>query len=196
MGILYNMVKLKFDLVEEYKKFEMDIQLEIASYFKGLVFQKNAYLLREGHICEGIYYIEKGCCRSFTHSENKEITTAFSIEHSIITSPQSYLMQVPSFENIQALEYTEVFFLHYDHIQYLLQKHVVFNDYVRKLYEKIFIDADSMLYSIRSESALQRYERLMETQPYLIQRVSLGHIASYLGMSQETLSRMRSQICT
>lgn len=104
------MVKLKFDLVEEYKKFEMDIQLEIASYFQGLVFQKNAYLLREGNVCEGIYYIEKGCCRSFTCNESKEITTAFSIEHSIITSPQSYLLQVPSLENIQALEYTEVFF--------------------------------------------------------------------------------------
>ena len=87
------MVKLKFDLVEEYKKFEMDIQLEIASYFQGLVFQKNAYLLREGNVCEGIYYIEKGCCRSFTCNESKEITTAFSIEHSIITSPQSYLLQ-------------------------------------------------------------------------------------------------------
>jgi CRP/FNR family transcriptional regulator, anaerobic regulatory protein len=189
------MVNLDFDLNKEYLNFNEEIRSEIASCFRLLHYKKNELVLEAGEVCKGIYYIESGCCRSFLISNNKEITTTFSLEKSIICSAKSYLLQIPSIESIQAIEDTVCYYLSYYNIQILLNKHFEFNNYVRKLYEVIYIEAENMLNSIRTDSALQRYEQFMEETPHLLQRIPLGYLASYLGMSRETLSRMRGLVC-
>jgi CRP-like cAMP-binding protein len=188
------MINLDFDLNLEYQNFEFDLQLEIASYFVPLAFHKNEFILEKGQICKGIYYIETGLCRSYLVSNGKEYTTSFGLDQNIICSPISYLKQLPSEEYIQALDKTQCFFLPYESIQLLLAKYFVFNDYVRRLYEKLFIEAENLLNSIRIDSALQRYEKFMRETPHLLNTIPLGYLASYLGMSQETLSRMRGKI--
>lgn len=188
------MINLDFNLTLEYQHFELDTQIEIASHFRPMDFQKNEYILEKGEVCKGIYYIETGLCRSFLCSNGKEYTTSFGLDQNIICSPISYLKQIPSAESIQAIEKTFCFYLSYESIQYLLAKHCVFNDYVRRLYEKLFIEAENLLNSIRVDSALQRYEKFMAETPHLLNRIPLGYLASYLGMSQETLSRMRGKI--
>ncbi len=188
------MINLDFDLNLEYQNFELDLQLEIASYFVPLAFHKNEFILEKGQVCKGIYYIETGLCRSYLVSNGKEYTTSFGLDQNIICSPISYLKQLPSEEYIQALDKTQCFFLAYESIQLLLAKYFVFNDYVRRLYEKLFIEAENLLNSIRIDSALQRYEKFMRETPHLLNRIPLGYLASYLGMSQETLSRMRGKI--
>jgi CRP/FNR family transcriptional regulator, anaerobic regulatory protein len=188
------MINLDFDLNLEYQNFELDIQIEIASYFTPLDFQKNEYILEKGQVCKGIYYIETGLCRSYLVGNGKEYTTSFGLDQNIICSPVSYLKQIPSEEYIQALDKTFCFFLSYESIQFLLNEHFVFNDYVRRLYEKLFIEAENLLNSIRIDNALQRYEKFMKETPHLLNRIPLGYLASYLGMSQETLSRMRGKI--
>lgn len=75
-----------------------------------------------------------------------------------------------------------------------MDEHVEFNVFVRKIYESLLIHEINLLNSIRSMSALERYEHFMEKTPKILQRVPLGHLASFLGMSQETLSRMRSKV--
>lgn len=183
-----------FNIIEEYQSLSSEIQHEILTKLKVLQFAKNEFLLKKGEVCKGIYIIEKGCCRTYLENAGKEITTSLSIDKNIICSAYSYLSQTPSDEYIQTLEDTVCYFISYKNIHKLLEKYVEFNVFVRKIYESLLINEISLLNSIRTKSALERYELFMEKTPKLLQRVPLGHLATFLGMSKETLSRMRSQI--
>jgi CRP-like cAMP-binding protein len=163
------------------------------TYLKVLEFAKNEHLLVKGEVCEGIYIIEKGCCRTYFIKRDREITTSFRVENNYISSSKSYLTQSPSEEYIQALEDTTCYFMSHKSIHNLLDKFPEFNIFVRKIYEVLFLSELSLLNSIRTLSALERYDLFMKESPKMLQRVSLGHLASFLGMSQETLSRMRRQ---
>ncbi|MDZ7900474.1 MAG: Crp/Fnr family transcriptional regulator [Arcicella sp.] len=143
----------------------------------------------------GIFLIEKGCCRTYLESGGREITTSFGIDLNIVCSPYSYLSQTPSTESIQTLEDTKCYFFSYANIQILLAEYVEFNVLVRKVYESFLLNEINLLNSIRSMSAFERYEHFMEKTPQVLQRVPLRHLASFLGMSQETLSRMRGAGC-
>lgn len=182
-----------FNVVEEFQTLNSCIQTEILAKLKTLKFDKNEHLLVKGDVCKGIYIIEKGCCRTYFVKRNKEITTSFRIEKSYICSSKSYLTQTPSEEYIQALEDTTCYFMSYKSINTLLDKFPEFNVFVRKIYEVLFLSEVTLLNSIRTLSALERYDLFMKESPKILQRVSLGHLASFLGMSQETLSRMRRQ---
>ncbi len=182
-----------FNVVEEFKLLNSCIQTEILSRLKVLEFAKNEHLLVKGDICKGIYIIEKGCCRTYFVKRNREITTSFRTEKNYIYSPKSYLNQIPSEEYIQALEDTTCYFMSYKSIDALLDKFLEFNVFVRKIYEVLFLNELNTLNSFRTLSALERYDLFMAESPKILQRVSLRHLASFLGMSQETLSRMRRQ---
>lgn len=182
-----------FDVVEEYYSLNPCIQTDIIPYLKLLEFTKNEHILVKGDVCEGIYIIEKGCCRTYFVKRNKEITTSFRIENNYICSSESYLNQSPSEEYIQALEDTRCYFMSHENIHTLLEKYPEFNVFVRKIYEILLISETKILNSIRTLSALERYDLYMKESPKMLQRVPLGYLASFLGMSQETLSRMRRQ---
>lgn len=183
-----------FNIIEEYQSLSSEIQDEILKKLKVLQFTKNDFLLKKGEICAGIYIIEKGCCRTYLESGGKEITTSFSIDRNITCSAYSYLSQTASDEYIQTLEDTLCYYVSYTDIQLLLEKYVEFNVFVRKIYESLLINEINLLNSIRTKSALERYELFMEKTPKILQRVPLSHLATFLGMSKETLSRMRGKI--
>jgi CRP-like cAMP-binding protein len=182
------------NIVAEYQSLNPCIQTEILSRLKVLTFSKNEYLLEKGQICKGIYIIEKGCCRTYLVKGKKEITTSFRTEKSYICSPYSFLTQTPSNEYIQAIEDTTCYFMSHRSIYSLLERFIEFNVFVRKIYEELFIRELNLLNSIRTLSALERYDLFMKESPKVLQRVPLGQLASFLGMSQETLSRMRSKV--
>jgi len=183
-----------FDIFKEFESLNSCIQQQILSKLHVLQFAKHDYILKKGDICKGIFLIEKGCCRTYLENGGKEITTNFGIDKGIICSAYSYFSQTPSNEYIQTLEDTTCYFFSYKSIHLLLDEHVEFNVFVRKIYESLLIHEINLLNSIRSMSALERYEHFMEKTPKILQRVPLGHLASILGMSQETLSRMRSKV--
>lgn len=183
-----------FNIIEEYRSLSLETQQDILTKLKILQFAKNEYLLKKGDVCKGIYIIEQGCCRTYLENAGKEITTSLSIDKNIICSAYSYLSQTPSDEHIQTLEDTVCYFISHKNIHELLEKHVEFNVFVRKIYESLLVNEINLLNTIRTKSALERYELFMEKTPKLLQRVPLSHLATFLGMSKETLSRMRSQI--
>lgn len=183
-----------FNIVEEYKSLSPSIQADILAKLKILEFDKNDFLLKKGEVCKGIYIIKKGCCRTYLEEGGKEVTTSIGIDKNIICSAFSYLSQTASEEYIQTLEDTFCYFISYQEVQILLEKYVEFNILVRKIYESLLINEINLLNLIRTKSALERYELFMEKTPKILQRVPLSHLASFLGMSKETLSRMRSKI--
>lgn len=156
--------------------------------------RKNTLLLKQGHSCEYIYFIEKGFARGFYNKNGKEATTWFARENEVITSMYSLITKRKSNESIEVLEDASLLRISYEELQALYKAYPNLNRLGRILTEKYYVELEERTLSLQFDSALERYQQLITNQPYVLQRASLGQIASFLGMSQITLSRIRSNI--
>ena len=115
-------------------------------------------------------------------------------ENDVIFSVESFLNQTPSYENIQTLEDSNLYYIEYDELQYLYNNCLEFNFIGRVLTEKYYKLSEQRLYSLRMQKANERYNFILNHFPQIILRVPSKYIASYLGISEETLSRIRASI--
>ena len=150
-------------------------------------------LINQGEICEHIYFIKKGAMRGFIKEEKKNITTWITLENEMVTAITSFNLQKPSLENIQAIEDTELFAMSFQALQNLYTKFPEYNIVGRKGYEKYYYDAEIRALIARISKAEKKYDYFLNAHPHLANRVPLKYIASYLGISLETLSRIRGQ---
>ncbi len=155
---------------------------------------KGYFLHREGQICENFWIIESGLVRHFWVDENgKEKNIWFAAENSITTDTTSFFNQTISHENIQLIEDSIVFKICYESIIELQNKHHSFCLWFIKMLEKhYFPQIEQRIEELQFLDATQRYKILLRKNPSFSQRISLGNLASYLNISQETLSRIRS----
>ena len=156
--------------------------------------KKGEFLVRSGELCAYIYFIQKGILRGYVQDGKKEITTWITAENELATSITSFHTQQRSFENIQAIEESELTGLHFDDLQYLYNNHPEVNIAGRLLLEKYYRDAEERAYIARLTEATSKYQRFIATKSFMLNRVPLKFIASYLGMTLETLSRIRSKL--
>jgi CRP-like cAMP-binding protein len=156
---------------------------------KSKKYLKKDFLLKSGHISDKIFFIENGLIRCFYSQHEKEVCSWFMKEKDCIISVESFFQQKPSYESIQALEDTNTLFIEHNELQYIYQNFPEFNFIGRVLTERYYILSEQRLYSIRMHSASERYHLLMNSFPELIRRVPSKCLASYLGISEETLSR-------
>lgn len=156
--------------------------------------KKGEFLVRSGELCSYVYFIQKGILRGYVQDGKKEITTWITAENELATSITSFHTQQKSFENIQAIEESELTGLHYDDLQYLYNNHPEVNITGRLLLEKYYRDAEERAYIARLTEATSKYQRFIATKSFMLNRVPLKFIASYLGMTLETLSRIRSKL--
>jgi CRP-like cAMP-binding protein len=156
--------------------------------------KKGDFLVRSGDVCAYFYFIQKGIMRSYVQDGKKEITTWITAENELATSITSFHTQQKSFENIQAIEDCELTGLHYDDLQYLYHHFAEVNTVGRMLLEKYYRDAEERAYIARLSEATSKYQRFIATKSFMLNRVPLKFIASYLGMTLETLSRIRSRL--
>lgn len=154
-------------------------------------FKQGDYLLRRGEVCQGAHLLIRGLARSFYVNEDKEITSRLMENGFIITSWISFYTQHPASEFIVALEDSYTVYLQYKDIQQLYRKFPLFNEIGRKQVEYSFFKAEQRTQMLRGLSAAERYEKFCEMHPDLLRRVPLKYIASYLGMTDVTLSRLR-----
>jgi CRP-like cAMP-binding protein len=153
---------------------------------------KKKFILRQGHICENIYFVEKGLVRCFYVKDEKEISSWFMAEGDVIASVESFFNQTTSYESIQALEDCTLYYLSYKEMQYAYREFPEFNVIGRVLVERYYKLSEQRLYSLRMQRAFEKYHYLLENFPQLIQRVPSKYLASYLSITEETLSRMRA----
>src|ERR1700712_1811866 len=158
---------------------------------KLVIVPKKGILLKEGKICKNIYFINKGLARCFYIKEDKEVSSWFMKEGDLIISVESFFAQKPSYENIQAIEECELFSISYDELHVIYHKFPEFNYIARVLTEKYYTLSEQRLFSLRMQRASERYAHLMDQSPEIIQRVPSTFIASYLGITLETLSRIK-----
>jgi len=160
---------------------------------KWIEVPKKNFILKQGHICFNIYFINRGLLRCFYTIEGKEISSWFMREGDVIISVESFFNQTASKENIQALEECLLFYISYDELQYAYRSFPDFNTIGRILTQKYYQLSEQRLYSLRMQRAHDKYLFLLNYFPQIIQRVPLKYVASYLGITEETLSRIRAQ---
>ena len=154
---------------------------------------RGKFLLKPGECCEHYYFIYKGLLRAFIKEENREITTWLNPENEITTSIRSMVRRQPSLEYIQALEDRELYALHFNHLEEMYGLFPEMNILARKLLVEYYADSEERAYISRIPSAKKRYRHFISSRPELVNRIPLKYVASYLGITLETLSRLRGK---
>jgi CRP-like cAMP-binding protein len=168
-------------------------QSSLLQCLKKQALAKNEFLVSEGKICRHLYFLEKGALRGFYNLDGKDITHWFAFENDFVTSFHSFTTGKPAVENIQLLEGSILWAISKEDITALFNEHHEIERLVRIAYEKYYIRLEERFVNAQFKTAKELYETLLQQSPHLLERAPLGCIASYLGISQETLSRIRSQ---
>ena len=158
------------------------------------VFKKNEFLLRQDQTCKKSYHIENGVARKFYISDGKEMTTELFFANDIAISFNSYAQQIPSAEFIQALSDITAKSMDYQAFNLLKKSNYKIAELDLMLTEHYAIWLEERLFQFHTMTATQRYERILANDNHIIQNIPLTIIASYLGISLETLSRIRAKI--
>jgi len=164
----------------------------LSENLKEVEISKKEFILKRGRICYNIYFVQKGLLRCFYTKDDKEVNSWFMKENDVIFSVESFLNQVPSYENIQTLEDSLLYYIDYAELQYLYNHCPEFNFIGRVVTEKYYKLSEQRLYSLRMQKAFEKYNFIMNHFPQIILRVPSKYIASYLGITEETLSRIRA----
>lgn len=157
-------------------------------------YKKGHILLRADIIEKNIYFIKKGIARAYSNKDNVEITFWFGKEGDTIISMKSYIANLKGYENIELLENCELYELKTENLQRLFEEDIHIANFGRRFAEKELIKTEERLISRQVRTATERYKELLKDSPDIIQRVQLGHIASYLGITQVSLSRIRAEM--
>ncbi len=155
-------------------------------------FKKNDFVLEYGKICQSMYFISKGLLRIFYYKHDKEISEWFAFENTFCFSIISYFKKTPSALIIECLEDSEIITLSRDGLQNLRNRNFEIANFAYDLVAGSLIASQERMVSLLFETAQQRYDNLMKVHQNMLQRVPLQYIASYLGVTAETLSRIRA----
>ena len=153
---------------------------------------KGEKLLQEGDICKSMFYVEKGMVRQFYYKGGRDVTEHFSYEGRIVICIESFLKQNPSRLMVEALEASVVYGIPHDDFLALVETDKEMARLYRQILEHALISSQEHADSQRFENASERYVRLLKSKPEIILRAPMVHVASFLQMTPETLSRVRS----
>ena len=168
---------------------ELDI---LESILVPMKYAKGEKILNEGDVCEHIYWVVKGLVRQYYYKNGKELTEYMATENTIFMSIESLFREEPSKQVIHALEPTIVYAIPKKELEAVAIKCVNIQMLYRKILEESLIISQRHADMLRFESALDRYRKLVKNSPQLVLRAPLVYIASYLQMTPETLSRVRT----
>lgn len=187
-------MQLLLATLQQIAPLEAGVAQQLAACVAQKQVRKGEYLLEIGGVCRNLYWIERGALRGYHLQEDgKEITTWCCFEAEFVLSMYSFVTQTASYEAIQALEDCRLYVLPRESLYALYAQFPSFNVVGRVLMEQYIIELEERSRILQSLPAKERYQYLAQHHPQFVQRVSLGHIASYLGITQETLSRIRGK---
>jgi CRP-like cAMP-binding protein len=156
-------------------------------------FSKNEEILPEGKTCNYLYYVRSGMLGGYYFRDDKQVCNWISVENDFATSYYSFISRRPSYETILSMENTSVQCISFAKLKELYRLFPETERAGRLILEEYYMRLEERVISIQFKSAKERYDHLYHTRPEIIKRAPLGRIASYLGMSQETLSRVRTE---
>ncbi|MBB6328574.1 CRP-like cAMP-binding protein [Algoriphagus iocasae] len=164
------------------------------SNLEKVEFSKGELLEKEGEVSQYLYYFLEGAARSYYNRNNRDITVSFTLEGEFVTAMHSFITRKPSYENIETLEKSQAYRISHATMEKMFENFPETERAYRMILEEYYIVLEEQQIFSKFKSARERYLELMEYRPKIIQKASVGHIASYLDMSIETLSRIRAKI--
>ncbi len=184
---LYNVVSRMMPLSQR----EWDV---FAESFVYRAVPKKFRIVSVGDISREAYFINKGAARLFFEKEGEEVSANFMFENNFVASLESFLLQVPSRQAIDTLEDCELLVLSKQRLEELIVKHPQFNLFSKAIAETAFIMLQRRASSFILDSAEERYTNMLQQRPEILERVPQHMIASYLGVTPVSLSRIRKRI--
>jgi CRP-like cAMP-binding protein len=172
-----------------------DAELELIDvYFEMKMLKKKEFLLQDNTVCNFIAFIAKGSVRHFHIKDGNEKTCDISFENSWVTDFQSFTYETIGKMNLQALEETTVLLIHKQNLYKLYKEYNKYETFGRIMAENVAQKATEIAMSLSSEKPEERFQSLIAKQPDLFQRVPQKYIANFLGISPESLSRIRNRV--
>lgn len=166
---------------------------DLVNKLKSKTFQKGDYILRSGDVCRNLFFIEEGLVKLCFTKEDKEFIMRFFPENALFTLLDSYLTQTPSTYEIICLEITTITSIRNEEMESLCRKHHSIETFFRKLVSLAALNMMKRISEMLEENATQRYKNFVKENNHLLQRISLGDLANYLGITQVSLSRIRAK---
>ncbi|MEZ5070235.1 MAG: Crp/Fnr family transcriptional regulator [Bacteroidales bacterium] len=177
--------------LDRYRLTPEDMQRTLGKY-EPLHLKANEFFLKEGAVCRYLGYVVSGLLRAYIYDDQaNEITQEFYPEGSLIISFDSFNNQVPSGENIKALEDCELRVITFENQQELYRELPVWSQICKDFSDKKNLEVLERTRQFQLLSATERYDRFCREHPHILQRANLGHIASFIGVDNATLSRIR-----
>ncbi len=165
---------------------------ELLQNVRTKTYKKGEYLLRQGETCRYLFFINEGLTKSFFYNDEKEFIMRFFFENVLFTVFDSYLTQTPSNFSVVALEATTITLISYDTVENLCKKHHCMETFFRKLVSIASIKMMKRISEMLEQDATERYNKFVHENNLILQRISLGDLAKYLGITQQSLSRIRA----
>lgn len=177
------------------KDFTVNEQTSIFSQFERVHYSKNDYLIKEGTLVDKYWFVENGYARAYVIDINgNDISTNFYTQGDLIIDWISFFQHSPAKENIQAMSDCTVWQINFDKFQGLYHGIKSFNEHGRATMVQGYFNLKEHSIAMLTEHAKERYKKLIHDKPHIIQNVSLKHIATYLGITDTSLSRIRKEL--
>lgn len=171
-----------------------ELEEELLRSTSKIEVEKNSHLVSINERSDSLFFIEKGLVRGYYFDNGKEITNWFAQEQEFATCFYAFVANKPSFESLQAIEDCTLIQIPQKTLQTLYSKFPETERIGRIITENYYIKLEERVLNLQFKTAKERYQKLMDKKPSLLQRAPLGQIASYLGITQETLSRIRAEL--
>lgn len=182
-----------FKIIEKtYTPLSTECQQELIASSKVCVYKKGDIVVREGQFSKKVFFIVQGCSRAYYLKDGKDISDWFTFENQFMASIVSFFSNEPSPHYVEFIEDSTVLEFSKDTVDKLSQKHHDFERLISKIVTETMLGLCERLYTIQFNKAEERYKHLLSIYPFITNRIPLTHIASYLGITLETLSRIRN----
>lgn len=186
------MIRQFFQSFNLFSKNEID---HLLTFFKERTLAKNDFFVKENERCKEIAFIQSGIFRSYyTSNEGKDNTYCFRFPNDLMASYSSFISDKPSIENLQAISEATLLVIKKEKIQELASENPKWSEFLRIIAEQEYLELEKRFFQLQRDDAAQRYAFLIENHPDYIQKIPLQYLASYLGITQRHLSRIRKEI--
>lgn len=182
-----------FDFFNSINNLSPESQSALAQITIEKTYKKNEVIQNIGSRCKTVYFVKDGCARIFYYKDGTDITEHFSFENELIVRAESLFTGKPTSKGIQAINKSTIWSIDSESLFKLYDKHHEIERLFRLLFEKEYVNTVKRIESLQFMSAKERYTELLQTTDY-IQKIPLKYIASYLGITQVSLSRLRADI--
>ena len=171
-----------------------EVELEdITSKFKRKIVKKNNYLLRQGDTCKDLVFVQKGCLRLYYIKEDIEVSVWFAFQQSSAIEIYSFISENPSNYFLQAIEDSEVLYLTKTELNKLYQYQPKMQEMMRNFWEDVILNLVNRFTALQTDSAEKRYLDLLD-KPAYFETIPQKYLASFVGVTPTSLSRIRKQI--